>query len=198
MYALTALLAFVATLGAPASVQDAAAPFGFAMAPPEGWHPITSQGLANNLGKLKITPAELQTLLTNHGESVIVLAFMKYQPAAHPGLIPKIQVSLRRNPAKTFDGFFKMIARATDQVKTFPLHFKLTEAPRVVEVGGRHAVFFSSTVSVETKDIGTLNGRSRTYAVPNGDTFFQIVFTDGPEDDCTALFDQLVSTIRFH
>jgi hypothetical protein len=33
--------------------------------------------------------------------------------------------------------------------------------------------------------------------VPIGDTFFQINLSDGPDDDCAAMFDQLVSTIRF-
>jgi hypothetical protein len=31
----------------------------------------------------------------------------------------------------------------------------------------------------------------------NGDAFFQINFLDGPDDDCSAAFDQLLGTIRF-
>jgi hypothetical protein len=197
VYAASALLASLVTSVAPASSQDAGAPFGFAMTAPEGWHRITSQGLADNLRTLKISPAELQALLANHGGSVVVVAYMKYQPTAHPGLIPKIQVSLRRNPTKTFNDFFRMIARATEEPKALLPDFTVVDAPRIVQIGGRRGVVFSATLSVETKAAGKLRARTRTYAVPNGDTLFQISFTDGSDDDCRDLFDQLVGTVGF-
>lgn len=191
MHLLIALLA----LAVQATTQTAAPPSGFAMSAPEGWHPISDQGLIDNLGKIKISPAQLDALLANR--SAPVVAYTKYRPDAHAGLIPTIQVSVRRNPAKTFDGFVSLITRSIDEPKAALPAFELTQAPGVVLVGGRQAVVFASTYALETKHAGTITVRARTYAVPNGTTFFQINFLDGPNDDCAVLFDQLVRTIRF-
>lgn len=165
------------------------------MAAPEGWHSISNQGLIDNLGRIKISPAQLDKLLANR--SAPVVAYTKYRPDAHAGLIPTVQVSVRRNPAKTFSGFMSLITRSIDEPKAVLPAFELTQAPRVVLVGGRQAVVFAATYALETKNAGTMTVRARTYAVPNGTTFFQINFIDGPNDDCAVLFDQLVRTIRF-
>jgi len=191
MHFLIALLA----LAAQAATQTAAPSAGFAMAAPEGWHPLTDQGVIDNLGKIKISPAQLETLLTDH--SAPVVAYSKYRPDAHAGLIPTIQINLRRNPAKTFDGFVSIITQSIEAPRAVLPAFELIQAPRVVLVGGRRAVVFAANYDVPTKHAGTMKVRARTYAVPNGATFFQINFLDGPNDDCAVLFDQLVGTIRF-
>ena len=39
--------------------------------------------------------------------------------------------------------------------------------------------------------------RSRTYAIPYKNYFFQVNFTDGQiEEDCSTLFEKLLSTIK--
>ena len=189
------LLITLLALAAQAATQTAAPLSGFAMAAPGGWHLLTDQGVIDNLGKIKISPAQLDKVLASH--SAPVVAYQKYRPDAHAGLIPTIQVNLRRNPATSFDGFVSIITRSIEGPKAILPAFQLIQAPRVVQVGGRRAVVFAATYDVETKHAGTMKVRARTYAVPTGATFLQINFVDGPTDDCAVLFDQLVGTIRF-
>ena len=194
MTSLSALVALVAALTAAGSVQEAV----FAMPAPDGWHRINREGLVDNIQQeVKMGPAELRKLLAGSAASTFVVAYMKYQPAAHPGLIPKVQVTLHRNPARTFESFLKMISRSAEEPKAILPDFEFTDPPREVSVGGRRAVLFSGSFSLETKTAGRLKVRTRVYAVMNGDNFFQINFTDGPSDDCSAVFDWLVGTIRF-
>jgi hypothetical protein len=191
MHLLIALLA----LAAQATLQTSASASGFSMAAPDGWHALSKQGVLDNMGKFKFTPAELESLLANHSGPIV--AYQKYRSDAHAGLIPTIQVNLRRNPTKTFDEFVSSIARSIEAPKAVLPGFALIQAPHVVEVGGRRAVVFTSTYDLVTKRAETMKVRARTYAVPVGATFFQVNFIDGPDDDCAALFDQLVGTIRF-
>ena len=194
MTSLSALVALVAALTAAGSAQEVV----FAMPAPDGWHRISREGLVDNVQQeVKIGPAELRKLLASSAASTFVVAYMKYQPAAHAGLIPKVQVTLHRNPARTFESFLKMIARSAEEPKAIFPDFEFTDLPREVSVGGRRAVLFSGSFSLETKTAGRLKVRTRLYAVMNGDNFFQINFTDGPSDDCSAVFDWLVGTIRF-
>jgi hypothetical protein len=194
MTSLSALVALVTALTAAGPVQDA----GFAMPAPEGWHRINSEGVVDNIQQeAKMGPDELRKLLARSAASTFVVAYMKYQPAAHAGLIPKVQVSLQRNPAKTFEGFLKMISRGTAESKAYFPDFELRDPPREVSVGGRRAVLFSGSFSLETRHAGRLKVRTRIYAVMNGENFFQINFVDGPSDDCSAVFDWLVGRIRF-
>ena len=51
--------------------------------------------------------------------STDVANYQKYLPAEHRGLIPRVHVVLRRNPAKTFDGFRAAIAKGADQLREF-------------------------------------------------------------------------------
>jgi hypothetical protein len=197
MIDLSALVAVLTTLIVAGFSQDIRARSGFEMAAPEGWHRITSEGIVENLGQVSMSPADMRKLLANSAASTVVVAYTKYQPAAHAGLIPKIQVSLRRNPAKTFDTFFKAISQSTAELKTYFPDFELTDPAREVPVGGRRAVRFGGTYSLETRSARRLQVRTRTYAVMHGEAFFQINFIDGADDDCSAVFDALLGTIRF-
>ena len=192
--------AVISDRSAPLSAQMAAkseSASGFQMAVPEGWHSMTRADVVDNVKQLTFTPAELQSLLADFSRAVVLMAYQKYRPDEHNGLIPKLQVDLIRHTARTFDQFRSTIVRSTEELKKVLDGFELTEPPRVVQVGGRQAVLVKATFSIGAESVGTVKARTRVYAVPNGDTFFQISFADGPDDDCTALIDELVGTIRF-
>jgi hypothetical protein len=187
---------------APASFaigQDArevSAP-GFEMAPPPGWHPVDRLDLVENIGRIHVSPEELKALMADFSRAAVVASYMKYQPGGHYGLIPKVQVDLIRHTTKTFEHFRSSIVGNIDRLKKLLDEFELTEAPSVVVLDGRQAVLLRVTFRVPGPEGASLRARSRIYAVPIGDTFFQINLSDGPDDDCAAMFDQLVSTIRF-
>lgn len=128
MKVLTALIVLVTALAAHGSAQELKAT-AFAMTPPEGWHVVSREGVIDNFGRIQMSAGERRKLLENAAASRPVVAYMKYQPAERAGLIPKIDVVLRRNSAKTFEAFFKMISAGPAQLKavfpdfTSPNHF---------------------------------------------------------------------------
>ena len=182
-----------------ASGQDAkeASASGFEMAPPPGWHSVGRLDLVENLGRIQFSPEKLKALMADFSRAAVVVSYMKYQPDAHYGLIPKVQVDLIRHTTKTFEQFRSSIVGNIDQLKRVLDDFVLTEPPSVVVVDGRQAVLLKVTFRVPGPEGASLRVRSRIYGVPIGDTFFQINLSDGPDDDCAAVFDRLVSTIRF-
>ena len=196
MRALTTFVVLVIGLVLPGSAQEAKAT-AFAIKAPEGWHLMTREGVVDNLGRLQMSASERRKLLANAAVSTPVVTYMKYQPTAKVGLIPKIDVVLRSNPTTTFEAFFKMMSTGPAQLKALFPDFKLTEPMREVRVGGRRAVLMSAVYSIETSNAGRLSTRGLMYAVMDGDAFFQISLTDGPTDDCAAVFAQVMSTIRF-
>jgi hypothetical protein len=182
-----------------ASAQDARpeSSAGFEMAVPEGWHAMTRHDVVDNIQKLSFTPGRLQALLAQYSRAVLLVAYQKYRTNEHRGLIPKVQVDVGRHTATTFEQFRSQIEHSTEELKKMLDGFTLTEPPQVVQVGGRQAVRIKAAFQVSAERVGTLTARARVYAVPHGDTFFQLNFTDGPDDDCSALFDALIESIRF-
>ena len=187
------ILATGVTNGQDAKTESAS---GFQMAAPEGWHSMTRHDVVDNVKKLtflrEIAVVAGRFLACHRSRGVPKVWSGGTQ---WPG--SQVQVDLIRHTARTFEQFRSTIVRSTEELKKVLDGFELTEPPRVVQVGGRQAVLVNLAFQIGAENVGTLKVRSRVYAVPNGDTFFQISFADGPDDDCSALFDELVRTIRF-
>ncbi len=193
---LRSALAAAVLLTAVPLAQGVSQPVGFYMEAPQGWHPLKTEGMVANL-QAQIDPARMRQILANMSSSTVLAVYQKYLPDKHPGLIPKIQVSVRRNPAKTFDAFRAAITKSADQLRELFPDMTLIQPIHDVSVGGRRAVTFTATYSMDTKVAGKLQVRSRAYAVPIDDYFFQFGFTDGSGEDCAAIFDALIGTVRF-
>lgn len=191
----SALAAAVLVTAVPFA-QGVSQPVGFYMEAPQGWHPVTTEGMVANL-QAQIDPARMRQILTNMSSTTVLAVYQRYLPDEHRGLIPKIQVSVRRNPAKTFDAFRTAIIKSTDQLRALFPDMTLIQPVHEVSVGGRRAVTFTANYTVDMKIAGKLQVRSRTYAVPIDDSFFQLAFTDGSGEDCAAIFDALIGTVRF-
>lgn len=126
------------------------------------------------------------------------MSYMKYKPNEHAGLIPVVQVNLRLNDTKSFPQFVSVMTKSAESMKNYLHNFEYIDKPKTFTIGGKQAFYFSAKFKMATKGSDTLNARSRTYAVPYGDKFFQINFTDGPDEDCSELYDSLIKTIKFN
>ena len=170
----------------------------FSMTPPSGWHGTTNQEIWDNLHKFKVTGVELNKYISDHKGSLLVVSYMKYKPSEHAGLIPVIQVNLRLNDTKSFSQFVSVMTKSADNMKNYLNDFQYVDNAKTITLAGRQAFYFSAKFNMLTKNSDTIKARSRTYAVPIGDKFLQINFTDGPNEDCSKLFDSLVKTIKFN
>lgn len=172
--------------------------FAFSMTPPKGWQVTTNQEIWDNLKKFKATGPELNKYISDHKGSALVVSYMKYKPSEHAGLIPIIQVNLRLNDTKNFPQFVSVMTKSADNMKNYLKDFQYIDKIQTIKIAGRETFYFSAKFNMITKNSDTIRARSRTYAVPIGDKFLQINFTDGPNEDCSKLYDSLVKTIKFN
>ena len=170
---------------------------GFSMEEPHHWQIANNDELLANLNKYDLDDDALKALLKENKGSILLTSFYKYETNKHAGLIPTIKINMRQNPAKEFSTFKSMISQSSKGFETVFPDFTYIQEPVEVEISGIRSVFFSGKYTMKTQNGTELKIKSRTYAIPYGDYFFQVNFIDGQTtDDCTEEFDALVKTIK--
>ena len=171
--------------------------YGFSMDQPDKWLISDNRALLQNLEKLDLKEEELKKLISDQNGSLLLTSFYKYNPQAHAGLIPTIQVNVRANGTRNFTEFSNLITQSANSFKQYFPDFTFETAPKVVEIGGIKSIYFIGRFTMQTQNGENLKVRSRTYAIPYGSYFFQLNFTDGQvTEDNSNLFDSLIKTIR--
>lgn len=139
----------------------------------------------------------LARILKDNNDAITLAAFYKYDLNTVAGLVPKIQITVRTNKTKNFQDFNGGITKSAESLKKFLDDFEFIEAPKEAEISGIKSMFLIGKFTVKMLDGQVLRARSRTYAIPMGNYFFQVDFTDGQvEEDCSVEFDQLVKSIK--
>ena len=192
---MTKNLIFFAAFLISTSFRQSSNDLKFSITSPDKWKKTTNTEIYNNIDQFKLTPTQLGKYISDHKGSVLFVTYSKYDPAQHAGLIPTIQVNIRNNTTKTFDSFFQTMTKSSETMQNYFKDFEYIDKPQKVKVGGKDAFYFSAKFTMATNN-QTIKPRSRTYAIPNGNTFFQVNFTDSDNEDCSKLFDSLVKTIR--
>lgn len=171
--------------------------YGFSMHEPKDWLIASNEFRLANLEKLKMNETAKSEAIKSNKGSLLLTSFYKYDAKKYAGLIPIIQINVRTNPTKTFEQFSSAMMQSASGFKNYFPDFKLIKEPSVIEINGTKAVYFIGTYTLSSKSGMVMNVRSRTYAIPNGEYFFQLNFTDeqGNEND-TQLFDELVRSIK--
>ncbi len=172
-------------------------PIEFFMDSPDNWYKNSNDEIYNNLNKFKLTKTQLDKYISDHKGSVLFVSYTKYEQSDHTGLIPTIQVNIRNNNTGSFDNFFEAMKKSVESMPTYFKDFEYIDVPKKVKVGNRDAFYFSSKFTMKS-GTQTIKPRSRTYAVPIGNKFFQLNFTDGDDEDCTTTFDSLIKSIKFN
>lgn len=171
--------------------------YGFSMDEPKDWQVANNEELLNNLDRYDLTTEAFHELLKKNKGSILLTSFYKYDMNKHAGLIPTIKINMRQNPAGEFSVFKSMISQSSKGFETVFPDFKYLQEPTEVEISGIKSVFFSGKYTMKMQNGTLMKIKSRTYAIPYGDYFFQVNFIDGQvKDDCTAEFDALVKSIK--
>jgi hypothetical protein len=173
--------------------------YGFSIEEPHDWQIGSNEDILKNLDQYDIPDEKLAEILKKNKGSILLTSFYKYKIHEHPGLIPTIKINVHSNPAKTFEDFKSMIGKSSERFTKVFTDFTYLQAPVEIEVAGIRSVYFTGKYSMKTQNGKSILIKSRTYAIPRGDYFFQLNFIDGLVDnDCTAEFDALVKTIRIN
>lgn len=169
----------------------------FSMASPDKWIKTSNEELYDNLNNFKLTQAQLDKCISDHKGSVLFVSYSKYDRTQYQDLIPMVQVNIRENLTRTFDSFFQSMEKSIEPMRNVLNDFEYIDNPQKIKIDGKDAFYFSAKFTMKS-DSQTVYARSRTYAIPNGSSFFQINFNDGDNEDCTAIFDSLVKSIKLN
>src|ERR1043165_2388211 len=104
----------------------------FSLTPPSNWQGVTNKDLFDNLGKFKTTDQELNKYISDHKGSVLLMSYMKHNPAEHAGLIPAVQVNLRHNDAKSFSQFVSIMTKSAESMKNYLHNFEYIDKPKTI------------------------------------------------------------------
>ncbi len=171
--------------------------YGFSMDEPDGWIRADNNDLKQNLGKLDLDNAKLLKIIQDHKGSLLLLSCYKYDPMTKAGLIPAIQVNVREKRNKDFDVFKSYIVKSANSLKSLYPDYEFIEEPQEVKVNRIKSIYFSGKFTMKTQMGETYRVRSRTYVIPHGDFYFQIVMTDGVvTEDCAKVFEELIESIK--
>lgn len=171
-------------------------PLGFSIQIPYQWQAADKGFLDANVKKLDVSDEALDKLLKSSNNSVVVMAFIKYDPTTREGVIPTIQVRMLPNPIGDFPTFMAAFVRSMSPAKVPFEDYQFIGEPREVSVSGYRAVLVTSKYILRTQDGQTLEVRSRIYAIPYGKQFFQVTFMDNPKvEDCSQEYDVLVKSM---
>lgn len=173
------------------------AEYGFSMDEPDGWLWANNDDLKQNLGKLDLDNTKLLKIIQDHKGSLLLMSFYKYDPMTKAGLIPAVQVNVREMRNKDFEVFKSYIVKSANGLKNLYLDYEFIDEPKEVKVNRIKSIYFSGKFTMKTQMGETYRVRSRTYVIPHGDFYFQIVLTDGVvTEDCTKLFEELIESIK--
>lgn len=171
--------------------------YGFQMQEPNNWIEAGNKQLLKNLEKFEVTEENLMKLISENKGSILLTSFYKYDPKTHAGIIPTIQINVRMRGRGDFNQFKNSMLESTKNFKKYFNDFEFIKNPIEIEISGIKSIFFVGKFTMKTQDGQELKVRSRTYAIPYKNYFFQVNFTDGQiGEDCTNEFDKLVKTIK--
>jgi len=171
--------------------------YGFEMQYPNNWKQANNSILLDNLEKFEVNEENLQKIVRTNRGSILLSSFYKYDPKTHLGLIPTIQINVRLKPDVDFEQFKILMIQSAKGFSTVFSDFAYIIEPVEIEISGVKSVYFVGKFTMKTQDGQEMKVRSRTYAIPNKNYFYQLNFTDGQTgEDCNEEFDALIQTIK--
>jgi hypothetical protein len=171
--------------------------YSFSMLKPADWIERQNTELINNLKRYEIGSKALDDIIKQNQNSVALTSYYKYDPRAHGGLIPTINVLVRQNRIKNFDDFMSVITQSADGMKQIFNDMEYIKRPEVMVIDGVKSVYFVTKFTMKLADGTPIKVRNRNYAVPREGHFFQINFIDGSDsEDCSSIYDKLEKSIK--
>jgi hypothetical protein len=169
----------------------------FEIQEPENWIEASNKVLLKNLEKFDVNEENLNKLISDNKGSLLLNSFYKYDPKTHAGIIPTIQINVRSKGKNDFEQFKSGMTQSANSFKKYFADFEFIKEVTEIEISGIKCVYFIGKFTMKTQNGQELKVRSRTYAIPYKNYFFQLNFTDGQTgEDCTKEFDDLIKTIK--
>ena len=163
---------------------------------PAEWKNRSDLDIGENLFKFDIEENDIEQLLAQHNSNIPVAVYMKYNPEEYAGIIPTIQVNLRPNNTPNFEIFKEMMQQSMSQMGDFLTNFEVLTPIQDIAIDGIKGIMFLAKFDLSNGvDVWAI--RSWTYAIPVGDYFYQINFSDTADENCEDLYENLLKDIAF-
>ena len=169
----------------------------FEIQEPKNWIEASNKVLLKNLEKFEVSEENLTKLISDNKGSILLTSFYKYDQKTHAGIIPTIQINVRYKGKSDFEQFKSGMAQSAIGFKKYFADFEFINEITEIEISGIKGVYFIGKFTMKTQNGQEMKVRSRTYAIPYKNYFYQLNFTDGQVgEDCTKEFDELLKTIK--
>jgi hypothetical protein len=170
------------------------------MAKPDGWYQVEKKVLDDSISQLDISNNAREKLKYDDSDSTLLFLFTRYVPDSKRGVNPKIEARLIPTGLKrslSFEEFQPAITKAFLSFDAGRINYLFLQEPTAIDVIGGKGVYQISRFTIRTNMRTEYTIRSRTLAIPYKTFYFQISFVDefGGED-CSAVFDELVKSIK--
>ncbi len=173
--------------------------WGFSMNKPEGWVELNTGYIHENVKEYDFTKEQLDKVFALQNNSIFLLVLSKHDPETYAGVIPTIKINANRTDIVSQKVFLASIKASFEGVLKVFDNAKFDRLPGTVEVNGVPMVH--GVISYDLKNDGNIyRARSFVYSVLRKGHFVQFSFTDtgSKEDDCSKLYQELVSSIIFN
>jgi len=145
---------------------------------PDSWFDNSNLDVLENLEKFEMEETQLKKLVNSNRGSLPIHIYMKYERSKHPGIIPTVQINLRQNPNRDFDFFKKSMEQSMLQMGGMLNNFSVIKEFHEIEIDSHKGIHFLASFDMKLPDGSTEKIRSWTYAIPVGNYFYQINFSD--------------------
>jgi hypothetical protein len=170
---------------------------GFKIPLPENWIDKSELSVKDNLSKFNLNDSEVSSLLKNHNGSIPVAIYTKYDPSEINGPIPTIQVNIRPNNTKDFNGFKKIMTSSITQMKNYFSNFKIISPMEEVLIDSIKGIKFITQFDLPNNQGTSWTIRSWNYAFPSENSFYQINFSDTENEDSKSVYEQIINQVKF-
>jgi hypothetical protein len=191
------LLILLWTASATAQESFSSARWRFHMNLPEFWTSMDKKTRDAISDDFEFSEEALKKILDGDKGTTLVAAYYFHDPKRVMSLFPQVQVEARKKSAMEFSVFRnQIIASSASLKKVFP--DIVFGEPKEIEISGIKSILMAGVFTIKGPDDRILRARSRIYAVPLANYFFQITLNDGQDSDAdfSKEFDELVKTIR--
>ncbi|WP_316768470.1 hypothetical protein [Pedobacter frigiditerrae] len=185
--------------------------FGISINEPKNWIVKDNNAFIDSLVGNKLSDSLLSNAIEANNGSITIATFHKYDEKKS-GFIPVIQITVLNNPSVLFNDFEVDMKASANLYKSLYQDFSFITSPQPVVINGKKSIYFSGKFILSgTKtfevNIGGSNFqqnqllkyqiRTKVYAIPYGNYFFQLSFTDNLEvKEDEKLFEELLTSIK--
>ena len=172
----------------------------FHISKPEGWFDELGSIVKADAKKLKVSNEQLEKITDTYRGLAPICVYTKYNSEKDDVMLPTIEVNVAVNAYKNFESFKDGVERSAIEVKNSLRNYEYIKEPTEVKIDGIQSIYFLSIYDLEVDSTTTHSIKSWTYAIPSGNRFYQINFSDmeGEAEPSDSLFENVLRSIKIN